>query len=250
MKKIITIIFMTIILINPINASVQTYYSDYSNYGDYILNPPNKTELIDVKEVTMYKYYKEEKELGDYYLINKNNSAYPYLDPLDFIVTNYTDYTEVKPDNELGRNIKTQPVYYYQDLKKIRYIHFNNFLGYRDELNINEIVVTANGETIPYTTYCLGCSANIPEKINNGNIKCENSFVYFVGYIRLDLGGYYNLSDLTVKIYLTDFGSFEKRYTISTSREESLESNIYTSFATTLNFKHSNYDEYLGVAHK
>lgn len=47
------------------------------------------------------------------------------------------------------------------------------------------------------------------------------------GYLRLDLGQYYNLSDLNILFYITDTSEWEK-YKISVSREESLNSNIYS----------------------
>ncbi|HHU55017.1 MAG TPA: hypothetical protein GXZ63_04285, partial [Mollicutes bacterium] len=136
MKKIAIVIIGATILMNSVNADFETYYSKYSDYGPYTESYIEGNDLIDVRKTTAYRYYKEEKEYGDYYLINKNNSMYPYIDTSDFIVTNYSNWSETIPNNEIGRNIQTRDVYYYQDMKKVRYIHFTDLHGYMHQLNI------------------------------------------------------------------------------------------------------------------
>ena len=250
MKKIAIVIIGATILMNSVNADLQNYYSKYSDYGPYTESYIEETDLVDVRKTTAYRYYKEKREYGDYYLINKNNSMYPYVDTSDFIVTNYSNWSETIPNNEIGRNIQTRDVYYYQDMKKVRYIHFTDLHGYMHQLNINEIFVRANGVNIPYSIYCEGCSENFYEKITNQKISYEGSYVLWGGYLRLDLGQYYNLSDLNILFYITDTSEWEKKYKISVSREESLNSNIYSEVLSRMFFKHNNYDDYNEIQHQ
>ena len=243
MKKILIVINLMFLFIGNISATTKTYYSNYSNFSQPTSSYIESNDIIDVKKTTMYRYYKEEKKYGDYYLINKHNPNYPYADLNDSIKTGYTNWSEEVPNNEVGRSVKTRDVYYYRDMKKIRYIHFTDVDGGRNQLNINEIIVRANNQDISYTIYCEGCSDNFYEKVTNGKINSENSYVLHGGYLILDLKNYYNLSDLNIRFYLTDIDISEKKYTISTSRERNINSNIYNRVTTRLFFKHNNLDE-------
>ncbi|MDD4283160.1 MAG: hypothetical protein PHX03_05170, partial [Bacilli bacterium] len=250
MKKLLITIIFILFTIKSVGASTNTYYSEYSDYGPQSDVKPEETELVDVKKTIMYKYYKEEKNYGDYYLINNNNELFPYADTNDFIKTGYTDWSENIPQNQVGRSIKNRDIYYYQNMKKIRYIHFTDIKGGKEQLNINEIIVTENNHNIPYTIYCNGCSTNFFEKITNEKINYENSYLLYGGYLRLDLGEYYNISDLNVKFYITDISNSEKRYSLSTSREEPFNSKIYSNVMTKMYFKHNDYNEIKEISHK
>lgn len=244
MKKGLIITIFMFLLIGDINASTQTYYSPYSDYGPYMDTYVESSDLVDVKKTTMYKFYREERENGDYYIVNKNDPLYPYFDNSDFIKTDYSDWSDKYPSNEIGRTIRTREVYYYQDMKKIRYIHFTNIKGGDVRLNINEIIVTHNEQSIPYTIYCEGCSENFYESVRNGIITFENTYLLEKGYLRIDLNDYYDLSEIFIKLYITDFYNVEKRYTMSVTRDESINSNIYSWVLTSLFTKHNSANEY------
>ncbi len=245
MRRVLLIFFLIFMFNINVNATTTTYYSDYSSYGPYIDEKVESDELTDVKKTVMYRYYKEERENGEYYVKDQNNSLYPYIDEEDFITTNWSEWTDSAPNEEEGRKIKTREVYYYQEMKKVRYIHFTDIRGSNSRLNINEIIVSNNNEPISYTIYCEGCNNDFYEKITNGIITFEDSYILEDGYLRIDLNDYYHLSDLSIKFYITDFGYDEKRYTLSTSRDSSINSNIYTFVVTRLFFKNNNFNEYM-----
>ncbi|NLM63567.1 MAG: hypothetical protein GX190_04565 [Mollicutes bacterium] len=245
MRRVLLIFFLIFMFNINVNATTTTYYSDYSSYGPYIDEKVESDELTDVKKTVMYRYYKEERENGEYYVKGQNNSLYPYIDEEDFITTNWSEWTDSAPNEEEGRKIKTREVYYYQEMKKVRYIHFTDIRGSNSRLNINEIIVSNNNEPISYTIYCEGCNNDFYEKITNGIITFEDSYILEDGYLRIDLNDYYHLSDLSIKFYITDFGYDEKRYTLSTSRDSSINSNIYTFVVTRLFFKNNNFNEYM-----
>ena len=55
MKKILWLIILIPIFMTTAWAS-ETYYSDYTNFSDYQEQKVEKTDTINVEEVTMYKW--------------------------------------------------------------------------------------------------------------------------------------------------------------------------------------------------
>lgn len=127
-------------------------------------------------------------------------------------------------------------MFYYNEVKGVRYIHLYNFLG--DEwLDINEIVVKKNDEVLAYNIYCESCNDYFERFIQNGVYTQENSYININGYLRLDLGDYYSIGDLTIELYFTDYTTSEKKYELSTSRDETLD-RIYTNVLERMWFTH------------
>lgn len=243
MKKILITVILMFSNIIGICAKSTTYYSNYSDFEEYKNNYIEANDLINVKENNFYRYYKEEKVTGDYGLIDEPNLLFPYTDPTDSIKTNYSDWSHNTPVSKAGRKIEVRDVYYYQDMEKVRYIHITNVDGGNDRLTINEIVVEQNFlNQIPYTILCDGCSFGFLEKVTNGKLVNDNSYIEKGGYLRIVLNDYYDLSELSIRFYVSDFTDAEKKYEIKTSREASKDSNIFSTVLTKRWFR--NYDPY------
>ncbi len=250
MRRFLMFILMILLFRNNVNAKEEVYYSDYSDFGEYTEQKILGSDVIDVKEVYKYKYYKEVKEFGDYYIEGHNEEQFPYIDRSDFIISDYTPFSDEKPLEEKGRELKTRNVYHYSNMKKIRYIHLTDFWGTRDQLNINEIIIRSNSEYLPYNLYCEGCSEGFYEKVSNKEVKTENSYVLHGGYIRIDLRNYYDLSDLEIRIYITDLGTSEKGFQISTSREQDLNHKIFNTIKERQFFTNENISDFKTVVYK
>ncbi|MFA5603264.1 MAG: hypothetical protein WDA12_00190 [Bacilli bacterium] len=243
MKKILIALILMFSNIIGVCAQSTTYYSNYSDFGEYKNNYIEANDLINVKENNFYRYYKEEKVLGDYGLIDYPDKLFPYADPTDSIKTNYSEWSHNIPVSQAGRKIEVRDAYYYQDMEKVRYIHITNVDGGNDRLTINEIVVEQNFlHKIPYSILCDGCSFGFLEKVTNGKLVNDNSYIEKGGYLRIVLNDYYDLSELSIRFYISDFTNAEKKYEIKTSREASKDSNIFSTVLTKRWF--INYDPY------
>lgn len=115
MKKILTI-FLMMFFINNVQALEYTEYTNFSDYTDQYIQ---KDDLTDVKIERRYKYYKLEKELGNY---GKENPNYPLIDKEDYIYTEYSKPTLEKPEEKEDRIIETINGYHYKKIKDINYI--------------------------------------------------------------------------------------------------------------------------------
>ncbi len=240
MKKAI-IIFL--LLTVPIKAK-EVNYSEYSNYSSYFENYMESDELKEVKKTTMYKYYNLKKGNGEYFILGENNSLYSTIDIDDYIYSNYSEWSLIKPSFKEGRIIKEREIYYYSDIKKIRYVHLNNFFGSDNKLIINEIVVRNNEFEIPFSIYCEGCSENFYEKVVNGNLEPEGSYILNDGYLVLDLGDYYSINSLEIYFSLTNYNNNVNIININTSRENDINSNIYNKFNSSLYFLNNEVETY------
>lgn len=232
MKKLI-IIFL--LLTFPIKAK-EVNYSEYSNYSSYFENNIKGNELKEVKKTTMYKYYNLKKGKGEYFIFGENDSFYSMFDINDYIYSNYSKWSLIKPCFKEGRIIKEREVCYYSDIKKIRYVHFDNFFGSDNRLIINEIVVNNNEFEIPFSIYCEGCSEGFYEKVVNGNLEPEGSYILNDGYLVLDLGDYYYINSLEISFSLSNYNNNTSVININTSRENDLKSRIYNNFNSYLYF--------------
>ncbi|MDD4547856.1 MAG: hypothetical protein PHI05_03860 [Bacilli bacterium] len=240
MKKILIAIILLFSNIIGVYAKATTYYSNYSDFGEYKNNSIEANDLINVKENNLYRYYKEEKILGDYALINEPDSVFPYTDLTDSIKTDYSEWSNNPPVIKAGRKIEVRDAYYYQDMEKVRYIHITNVDGSDNRLKINELIVEQNfSYQIPYTIICDGCSPNFLEGVTNGRLANESSYIEKGGYLRIVLNDYYDLSELSIRFYVSDFTNAEKKYEIKTSREAAKDSDIFSTVLTKRWFRNS-----------
>lgn len=227
---------------NNILAS-ETYYSEYSDYNNYQLEEIIETDSIDVESSYFFTCYNLNKIKGDYYIYGENSSLFPYIDEFDYIKTEFSEWNDNSPKLQPNRIIENREVYYYQDIDNIRYIHLDKFLGGNNKLNINEIKVFSDENLIDYEVYCDGCNIEFNDYINNGNIYQENSYIDINGYLRLDLLDYYDLKNLKIELYFTDYTNEEKRYEINTSKDQNFSSNMFTYVLERMFFKHNSNTE-------
>ncbi|MBR3897839.1 MAG: hypothetical protein IKJ43_00985 [Bacilli bacterium] len=94
--------------------------------------------------VRMYKYYKLDREYGDYAL--EGSMEYPYLDKDDYI---YSDYEISDASPLFNDNLEIEKVTYYE-YKRTADIDYLNILNQSSDLTIYKIEVRYNGELIDY----------------------------------------------------------------------------------------------------
>lgn len=242
--KQITIVFLLLLFPLNIFATTEIYYSDYNSFSEYTTEKKQLTDLVDVEEQTFYKWYREQYYF-DYYIKETNESEHQKLDETDFIQTTFSNWSLNVPDEKPNREVQTRSVYYYSDIKKIKYIHFYSLSGSNNRLNLNEITIyNKNNNRINYNIICEGCNDNFHKYINDGNNYQVDSYIEVGGYLRLELDDYYDLNDLKIQLYLTDFDRDEKNFEINTSRDAVINNNIYSWIFTKNWFTHNSNNEY------
>ncbi len=239
-----TIVFLLLLIPFNICAKTETYYSPYSEFSNFSDKMIENNDMVDVQKEKFYKCYREEYSY-DYYIMGENKDEHPYLDNIDFIFTNFSEWSSTLPIVKPERKIEKRNAYYYQDVKKIKYFHFTNLKGSFGKLNINEIIIynKTTNQKISYKTECDNCNSSFSKHISDGNFYQVDSYILNDGYLRLELDDYYDLNDLKIIFYLTDLGTHEKAYEISTSRDGNINSNIYSSVYTRHWFTHQFNDE-------
>lgn len=230
-------IVLMILLLFPFTISAETYYSDYGDYSDYSMDKVIANDVTDVEVERRYKWYKEEKILGDYYLQGNNDLSYPYMDINDYKITSYSNWSTSYPLENIDRYIESKQVYKYQDMKEIRYIEFSNVSGSYGAFRVSEINITAGNSNINYTVSCTSCSANFEHYLKNSVVYESMAYVNNGGKFIIDLNNYYPLDSINIKLYMYDEGTSDKRYNLSIYRDK--DSNIY---AEVLNIHYFTYD--------
>jgi hypothetical protein len=197
-----------------VNAE-EIYYSDYGDWSSWQTEEIFPDDLTMVEKEKRYRWYKREKIYSDnYYLSSYNDDIFPYIDWDDYILGEYSEYSKEMPDSIPGRLIKQKKVYEYRNMKPIRYIYIlNSHNGYY-YFRIPEINVWVNDVMINYNYYCAFCSDNFKDYINDGNIFQSDVFIRSGYELRIDLGGYYDASDIKLDLYLYDPHLSHKTYEV------------------------------------
>jgi len=142
MKKIILFIILSLL---TINVNAKTYYSDYSEYK-LVDEKVEKSDVVDVKIEEKYLIYKE----------NKTEAFYPgYMEIEDMVKTEETkivssSWLDEKPNELIGRNIIEKQFYEYQNMKKIRYLKFEDLINSKSDFDFAELIVINGLEQIDY----------------------------------------------------------------------------------------------------
>lgn len=180
------------------------------------------------KEITKYKFYKEEKIYSNNYNIeNEQNINYPYKSNIKK-ETNYTEYSYDNPINKPNRTIETKLEYNLDNLEKIKYLKINSIVGEAPHFTLKEIKVYIDDQEINYDIYCYGCLEL--DKINN-NIIFENytTHIFKEAKFYIILNDYYNPLDIRIDIYHLAFNT--RKLTISWSLLKDIEQeNNYISY--------------------
>ena len=116
MKKILLFLILTFCVSNVMALE----YTDYSEFSEFSEEVIKEDDLTDVKSERRYKYYKLNKILGPY--VESPSEKYPYLDDEDYIYTNYSEVSPIKPEDKEGRIIEEVGSYKYKRVKDINYI--------------------------------------------------------------------------------------------------------------------------------
>lgn len=228
MKKIILILLIMCTNISLVSAKTDIYYSDYSKDRKCTNSIVDNSDLLNLEVERRYKWYLEVKQLGDYYIENKNPDTYPFIDKSDSKLSEYSNWQEETPDNVLNRQIDKRDVYYYQNMDKVRYIHLSSLVGGNNAFRIPELEIFVDGIKIDYDIYCEGCNSDFKTYISNGIFNENKSTIDNGGYLRIDLKDYYYASDIKLRMFLFDTSSISKTHVVSLTREPHLE-DIYLS---------------------
>ncbi len=236
MNKIAFLIFTFMSFMPLIKADTQTFYSDYGEFSDYQEEFISSSDTILTEKERRYKLYKNVVNEGDYFIENENPTNLPFINKDDYKINNFTSWSTTKPEEKPHRIIDYRRLTYYQDMREIRYIHLYNFNGSENKLIIPEIVVYLNDEVKSYSVLCQKCSENFEENVKN-KVYNDNVYVQNDGYIRLDLGYYYKLDAIKIKIYLYDPTDEEKRYSFNITRTASKDDQIFAQVVERTQFK-------------
>ena len=122
MKKIIFLM----LLMFSLNVKAEENLTLYTKYSDYIDGYKEGSDLIELISEYKYKYYNKSIIMGDYYIYGENPNEYPLIQEDDIIFTDISERSLIRPEEKPNRGIITEDVYYYKDMKEIRYIHLYN----------------------------------------------------------------------------------------------------------------------------
>lgn len=188
MKKIIITLMLTLIPIQSLALTNKT-----------ILNPTNK--ILTTK--TLCKFYKPKKVLSDnYYLEGENEKEYSEKSE-EFIIKTSTEQDQL-PEEKPNRIIKREVYNSYNLLKKVNRI----ILSINNGVNAYEIEIYDNNQKINYTF-----STNNTKDyslLNDNKIGFYQKLLY--EDIDIILPRKINPLDITIKLYLKQYGENEKKY--------------------------------------
>lgn len=150
-----TLILVVLLLFPIIHGKAENYYTDYSDWKEVETVPKLDQDLLEVKEEKQYKWYLKKRE-GKYFDVLDNHTEYPYQTDF-FTFSEWSNWSEQKPVTTEFMELETRNVYYYQTMKKIRFIRlsqietedleFTNIHIYNGEKEI-QFVQKVKGDTI------------------------------------------------------------------------------------------------------
>ena len=207
------------ILIPKIKA--QEYYSSYGPFSEWQEDAIENNDYL-VEKAVFNKYAREIRNNGGYSLDDGNQIDYPLIDYNDYQIMPYTNWNKNIPSLINGRMIEDRKVYQYRQIDQIRYVYIYNVMGSYTAFRIPELNIISNNQIINYTTDCTNCNATFATSINDGLINENDSYIYNGGMVKIDLGGYYNLYDIRIDMYLYDVGNTTKTFDITLTHDDSL----------------------------
>jgi len=196
MKKIILIFLVLFICIRSVKAIENDVWTE--EFDD-------SPDLTLIRTETRYKWYENIPNYSDqYYIEGEKPIEFPFIDNNRYIMSDYSDWIELKPIIKLNREIETKKVFRYKEIKPIRYIFIENKTIDLSKLYITEIYVENNGQKIPIDVSCYKCGPSFIKVVTDNIIGNSNTYVNFGGFIRIDLGELYEIYDLDLIIYVDD----------------------------------------------
>ena len=233
MKKIIFLM----LLMFSLNVKAEENLTLYTKYSDYIDGYKEGSDLIELVSEYKYKYYNKSIIMGDYYIYGENPNEYPLIQEDDIIFTDISERSLIRPEEKPNRGIITEDVYYYKDMKEIRYIHLYNTFGPYNAFRVSEVEVYAGDYKIDFKLTCTLCSIEFEELARDQTIYYRNdSLIINGGYLVLDLENYYPADSIKFVTYLYDPLGTAQNYSVAFTREPSREKK-YLDISMTTSFK-------------
>lgn len=198
MKKLFLGLILFLSNVSLIRA--ETFYSSYSDYSAYTDQAITASDTVSVKKERRYKWYKDNKILGDYHPLASVVPDYPEVDTEDYYETKFSDWSKENPGFKYYRVVETRNIYEYKDPLPIRYIHFFNLHGSAEYLYLSELEIYASGQKIDYSS---DYDANFITKLKNNVFDGDNK-IDSKSQFTIDLNDYYNVKDIVIKLYLYD----------------------------------------------
>ena len=189
MKKII--LLLIVLFSFNINAQASTkdvYYSEYSDFSEFIENEVSSSDLIDVERERRYRWYKN-NITSEYMLYEEGIGKYTLFDLEDYQESEFSNWQYEQPASQFGRLIEEQKEYKVNKLKPIQTLMIADFSFDEDTINFGQVEIYLNNQKIDYQYICGDCSG----------ISFKES-----GFIMIDFYEPYHLKDLTIKILNSD----------------------------------------------
>jgi hypothetical protein len=194
MKKIGLILFLFLAIIK-VNAL------EYGVWTDEVSSDENSKV---VSSETRYKWYKNsELKSTDYYIEGENDVSYPYIIASDYKKTEWSSWSDVRPDSKLNRTIKSKPATRYRTMRPIRYLFIADLTSSTSITKISKINVLINNVKIPISLTCQNCNPNFDNNISNGIFQDE-FFINNGAVITIDLGNYFNINEIGLEMFMYD----------------------------------------------
>ena len=241
MKKIIVFTFLFFCLTFSVKAD-KIYYSEYGDYSEYSSTEIISNDTTDVRLKSLYKWYHVEKNLGDYYHEFSNPIIYPYIDYEDYINTSYSNWSQDIPEVISNRVIEEKIGYLYEEIKPVRYIHLRDLSGSYGFFRISELEIFIDGVKLNYSYECHLCIATFDSYIRNGIYYENMSSIANGGHLTIDMGNYYPVSSINVRMYYFDVGNDPKNISISYAHDKEYD-RVYLKGVYTYNFKYKDFNE-------
>jgi len=182
MKKLFFSIFMFLGIAYSVSAK-EIYYSDYGEFSEYSIGKIESSELINVEVERRYKFYSEEKK-GEYRSFLDDNSSFKFVDKDKIKNSKFSSWSEEAPSEVEGRITESKTLYLVKRPKPIRNIYITN-TGDTDII-LGKIEIYFENEKVSY---------EVSHNFTSGNYTIHSG-----GHIKLDLKGYYDLQNITIKI--------------------------------------------------
>jgi hypothetical protein len=212
MKKILLFLGLFLLAL-PVKA--KTVYSDYSDFSAWQESEVKATDTIKVETKKRYKYYYLKSLDGGFFGRNDDYQDFNFLSLEDKKYGAWSAWQDDEIKGDMYREVEVKKAYLYSKAKGIRYVYINHIKGSNNHLIINELSFDVKGKTVyPKINTCTGCNSTFYPYIFNGVLNQNMSMIDNDGSIILDLGDYYNLSDINMNIWLYDETNANKEFTV------------------------------------
>ena len=156
----------------------------------------------------------------------RNEEISEYLEESSFSMpnVNYDDYiietSEWKNEIDFSKEYESRTKYYYQIIDKIRYVHITNTKSPDQKFMLNEVIIGDKGSVLNYTVSCNNCPNNLHNQIKDGLFHNQGFYIIGEAELVIDLGNYYELEDIDVNLFVSNYAHGENAYYIYTSKDK------------------------------